>query len=62
MKFSNILLPAVVLMSLVQKRSFTANGIPGNFLLKSGFSSNSLAFLSASSKFSVIYEFSLFDF
>ena len=53
-KFSKILLPAVVRIFLVQKRSFTAKGIPGNFLLKSGFSSNCLAFCNAFSKFSVI--------
>ena len=33
-------IPAVVLISLVQKRSLTAIGIPGSFKFRLGFSSN----------------------
>ena len=43
-KFSSILLPAVVFTFFVQNKSLTAIGMPGNFLLKSGFESNSLDF------------------
>ena len=46
------MLLAVVFTFFVQNKSFTAIGIPGNFLLKSGFKSNSLAFFKATSKVS----------
>jgi len=36
-KLFKILLPAVVLTSFVQNKSFTAIGIPGNFESKLGF-------------------------
>ena len=36
--------------------------MPGNFLLRSGFESNSLAFFNAASKVSSIYVFKFLDF
>ena len=56
------MLLAVVLTSFVQNKSLTAIGIPGSFLLKSGFESNSLAFFIATSKVSSLYEFKFLDF
>ena len=46
-KLFKILLPAVVLKSLVQNKSFTAIGIPGNFRSRLGFSSNFFALFKA---------------
>ena len=56
------MLPAVVLTSFVQNRSFTAIGIPGSFKSKFGLLSNSFESLRQFSKFSVTYAFSFFDF
>ena len=61
-KLFKILLPAVVLTSFVQKRSFTAIGMPGSFKSKFGLSSNSFESLRQFSKFSVTYTFIFFDF
>lgn len=47
---------------MVQNKSFTAIGMPGNFRSKFGLSSNFLAFWSAFEKSSVIYALSFFDF
>ena len=52
-KLFKILLPAVVLIFLVQNKSLTAIGIPGNFRSKLGFSSNLLALSIAAEKSSV---------
>jgi len=54
MKLFKILLPAVVFIPLVQNKSLIANGIPGNFKSKFGFSSNFFAFSIADAKSSVI--------
>ena len=46
----------------MQKRSFTAIGIPGNFKSKLGFRSNFFALSKADAKSSVIYAFNSLDF
>ena len=53
-KLFNILLPAVVLTPLVQNKSLTAIGMPGNLQSKFGLLSNFLALRIAESKSSVI--------
>jgi hypothetical protein len=60
MKFSNILLPAVVLTPWVQNKSLTAIGTPGNKLSRLGFLSKFLAFSKAWSEQYVINEFNFF--
>ena len=60
-KLLRILLPAVVFTPLVQNKSLTAIGIPGNFKSKFGFSSNFFALFMAEEKSSVIYVFNSFD-